>query len=117
MQGIRNKIGKNAFYKHWKNMHEVPDEKASCRLDNFKFRVDKTFQEPMLRQINEMVRMSTFTGTLLNSKAGWNAPPIVRIIAVNESEKAKAEERNQIASQHINSVQVERQGLMRAHSS
>ena len=87
-------------------MHEIPDEKASCRLENFKFRVDKTFQEPMLRQINEMVRMSNFTGTLLNSKAEWNAPPIVRIIAVNESEKARAEQRNQIASQHINSVQV-----------
>ena len=50
-------------------MHEITDEKASCRLENFKFRVDKTFQEPMLRQINEMVRMSNFKGTLLNSKA------------------------------------------------
>ena len=49
--------------------------------------MEKFFRDPMSRQINEMVRITDFQGTLLNSKSEWNAPPIVRIIAENESER------------------------------
>ena len=76
MQGIKGKNEKNAFYKHWKNFHEIPGEPKSSRLENYEFKVVKTFQDPLSRQINEMVRMTHFNGHLLNSKAEWNAPPL-----------------------------------------
>ena len=106
MQGLKGKNENNAFYKHWKNFHETPGEPKSSRLENYEFIVAKTFQDPLSRQINEMVRMTHFNGHLLNSKAEWNAPPIVRIIVINESEKAKVDQRDQIASSYINSVQI-----------
>ena len=74
-------------------------------MQNFEFKVEKSFQDPMSRQINEMVRCINFKGTLLNSKSEWNAPPIVRIIAENESEKP-SRNHNQIASGLISSVQA-----------
>ena len=64
-----------------------PHMVESRRVNNFEIRVEKAFKDPMTRQINEMVRIKNFQGTLLNSKSEWNAPPIVRIIAQNESEK------------------------------
>ena len=85
--GLKSKNKENAFYKHWHNVHETPCEDESLRLENFEFRVEKFFRDPMSRQINEMVRITDFQGTLLNSKSEWNAPPIVRIIAENESER------------------------------
>ena len=106
MQGLKNKSENNAFYKHWKNNHETADEVESRRLNNFEIRVEKSYKDPMSRQINEMVRITNFRGTLLNSKTEWNAPPIVRIIALNETERAKADQRrDQIASRNICSVQ------------
>ena len=104
MGGLRNKNEENAFYKHWRNFHETPLEADSRRLENFEIRVEKSFKDPMTRQINEMVRIKKFQGTLLNSKSEWNAPPIVRIIAQNESER-NPRKLKQNASNKINSVQ------------
>ena len=87
VSGLKSKNSENALYKHWQNCHETPTENESCRLENYEFRVDGKFKDAMSRQINEMVRMTNFQGTLLNSKSEWNAPPIVRIIAENESER------------------------------
>ena len=67
--------------------------------------MEKSFKDPMSRQIDEMVRCINFKGTLLNSKSEWNAPPIVRIIAENKSEKP-IRNLNQIASGLFNSVQA-----------
>ena len=47
----------------------------------------ENFKDPLSRQVDEMVRMTNFRGTLLNSKSEWNAPPIIRIIAENENER------------------------------
>ena len=104
MGGLKSKNEDNAFYKHWRNFHETPYEKEFTRLENFEIKVVKSFKEPMSRQINEMVRIKNFEGTLLNSKSEWNAPPIIRIIAHNENE-SNPEKRNNIASIKINSVQ------------
>ena len=105
LAGLKSKNEENALYKHWRNSHETPYEQESRRLQNFEFKVEKSFQDPMSRQINEMVRCINFKGTLLNSKSEWNAPPIVRIIAENESEKP-SRNHNQIASGLISSVQA-----------
>ena len=83
----KSKNKENAFYKHWHNFHETPCEDDSARLQNFEIRVENSFKDPMSRQINEMVRIMNFNGTLLNSKSEWNAPPIIRIRAENESER------------------------------
>ena len=73
-------------------------------MENFEIRVEKSFKDPMTRQINEMVRIKNFQGTLLNSKSEWNAPPIVRIIAQKESEKNPRKVK-QNANNRNNSVQ------------
>ena len=104
MGGLKSKNEDNAFYKHWRNFHETPFEKESMRLEIFEIKVVNSFKDPMSRQINEMVRIKSFQGTLLNSKSEWNAPPIVRMIAQNESERNQ-EKLNQNASNKINSVQ------------
>ena len=66
----------------------------------------RTFQDPMSRQVDEMVRMTNFRGTLLNSKSEWNAPPIIRIIAENENENERNPRKSDdIASGSIYSVQ------------
>ena len=101
MAGLKSKNHENAFYKHWHNFHETPYEDENLRLKNYEFRVEKFFKEPMSRQINEMVRITNFQGTLLNSKSEWNAPPIVRIIAESESDRRS----RQYASRNIDSVQ------------
>ena len=101
MSGLKSKNRENAFYKHWHNFHETPFEDETLRLQNYEIRVEKFFRDPMSRQINEMVRITDFQGTLLNSKSEWNAPPIVRIVAENESERRLY----QNASGKINSVQ------------
>ena len=62
-------------------------------MDNFEIRVDQTYRDPMSRQVNEMVRIKNFEGTLLNSKSEWNAPPIIRIVVQNENESRKKESR------------------------
>ena len=87
LAGLKRKSPDNAFYKHWHNDHETPCENESRRLQNFEIRVTQNFQDPMSRQVDEMVRMSNFQGTLLNSKSEWNAPPLIRIIAENENER------------------------------
>ena len=104
MGGLKTKNEANAFYKYWRNCHETPGESESARLENYEFRVEKSFQDPMSRQVNEMVRISTFQGTLLNSKSEWNAPPIIRIIAQNENER-NTQKLNPNASDKIESVQ------------
>ena len=101
MAGLKSKNQENAFYKHWHNFHETPNEDQNLQLNNYEFRVDKFFREPISRQINEMVRITNFQGTLLNSKSEWNAPPIVRIIAENESDRRS----RQYASGQLDSVQ------------
>jgi hypothetical protein len=55
LAGLKKKHPENAFYKHWHNAHETPCESES-------------------RQVDEMVRIINFRGTLLNSKSEWNAP-------------------------------------------
>ena len=62
-----------------------------------------------------MVRIMNFKGTLLNSKSEWNAPPIVRIIA--EDETKSRSKLPLIASEIIESVQatpLNTEGLTRA---
>ena len=103
MGGLKRKSEDSAFYKHWRNCHETPCEEKSVRLENYEFKVDKSYQDPISRQINEMVRISNFQGTLLNSKSEWNAPPIIRIIAQNENERTK--KLNLFASDNNESVQ------------
>ena len=118
VSGLRNKNTENAFYKHWQNCHEVPLENESRRMNNYEFRVDGNFRDAMARQINEMVRMTNFQGTLLNSKSEWNAPPIVRITAENESERLISRKYTQLASGIKNSVQpttLNEEGLRRDH--
>ena len=118
MSWLRNKNTENAFYKHWQNCHEVPLENESRRMNNYEFRVDGNFRDAMARQINEMVRMTNFQGTLLNSKSEWNAPPIVRITAENESERLINRKYTQLASGIQNSVQpttLNEEGLRRDH--
>ena len=78
-------------------------ESDSNQLGNFEFRVEKLCRDPISRQINEMEQIINFQGTLLNSKSEWNAPPMVRIVAQNESEWIKTVPKN--ASGNINSVQ------------
>ena len=65
----------------------------------------------MSRQINEMVRITNFQGTLLNSKSEWNAPPIVRIIAESESDRRS----RQYASRNIDSVQPTTENIVTFH--
>ena len=87
-------------------------------MNNYEFRVDGNFRDAMARQINEMVRMTNFQGTLLNSKSEWNAPPIVRITAENESERLISRKYTQLASGIKNSVQpttLNEEGLRRDH--
>ena len=103
LAGLKSRSEENALYKHWRNFHETDGEPKSRRLENFEFIVEKAFRDPMSRQIDEMVRCINFEGTLLNSKSEWNAPPIVRIVAENESEKPNRNF-NQIASGKYNSV-------------
>ena len=83
---------------------------------------NKSKWDPLSRQVDEMVRMTNFGGTLLNSKSEWNAPPIIRIIAENENER-NFRRLDKNASEFISSVQPTPlntkvwRGLHRAESS
>ena len=75
-------------------------------MENFEIRVDQTYRDPMSRQVNEMVRIKNFEGTLLNSKSEWNAPPIIRIVAQNETESRKRESRIKSSEENYDSNQI-----------
>ena len=91
-----------AFYKHWHIFHETPLVEDALCMNNFEIRVEKAFKDPMSRQINELVIIKSFQGTLLNSKYEWDAPPIVQIINENKNESRQSEK---IASGRNQSVQ------------
>jgi hypothetical protein len=74
MGGLKSKSEDNAFYKHWRNCHETPCEENYVRLENYEFKAEKSYQDPISRQINEMVRISNFQGTPLNTKSGVECP-------------------------------------------
>ena len=84
MGGLKSRSEDNAFYRHWRNCHETPCEENSVRLENYEFKVEKSYQDPISRQINEMVRISNFHTPYSIQSLEWNAPPIMRIIAQNE---------------------------------
>ena len=84
---LKNKNEKNALYKHWKNCHETIYENEEDRIKNFRMNIRQSFPDPLSIQINEGVRISRFSGNLLNSKAEWNMPPVIRINVENETKK------------------------------
>ena len=71
--------------------------------------IKQSFPIPLSRQINEWVRISRFTGNLLNSKAEWNMPPVVRINVENETKRKQQNELNSARSPELsNNTQIRR---------
>ena len=54
-------------------------EKHSGELPNFKWKVLKTFRDPLSRQTAEAVSIRRHEGELLNSKAEFHQPPLVQV--------------------------------------
>ena len=92
-EALKNKNEKNALYKHWKNCHEKDNETEKDRIENFKMTIKESFPDPLSRQVNEGVKIKRFEGNLLNSKAEWNMPPVIRINVENET---KTLQKNQL---------------------
>ena len=59
----------------WK--HQV--ERHNGNPVEFKMNVIKAFKDPLSRQVTEAVLIKNHTGTLMNSKAEFHQPPLVRI--------------------------------------
>ena len=57
--------------------HQV--EKHEGNPVDFQMRVIKKFKDPLSRQVTEAVLIKNHRGELLNSKAEFHQPPIVRI--------------------------------------
>ena len=71
--------------------------------------IKQSFPIPLSRQINEWVRISRFTGNLLNSKAEWNMPPVVRINVENETKRKQQNKLNSARSPELpNNTQIRR---------
>ena len=71
--------------------------------------IKQSYPDPLSRQINEGVRISRLIRKLLNSKAEWNMPPVVRINVENETEKNKKNELNSARSPELsNNTQIRR---------
>ena len=57
--------------------HQV--EKHNSQPANFGMRVVGSFKDPLSRQVTEAVMIKNHQGTLLNSKAEFHQPPLVRV--------------------------------------
>ena len=64
----------NALYKHYQLYHgEV--------MVRFRLEMSGGFTKPMVRQINEAVRIANSkAGVVLNSKSEWHQSPLVRVV-------------------------------------
>lgn len=60
-------------YEHL-DYHEIRYEDEILWLKNHEFTRKKFFRDTMSRQNKEMVGITDFQGTILNSKPGWNNP-------------------------------------------
>ena len=82
LSGFNNDRVDNALYKHKHNDHEHEEMK-------FSMEITKRFKDPLSRQANEAIRISSREKCeLLNSKNEFNHPPITRI-SVERSHKNK----------------------------
>ena len=72
MREFKNKKETSALFKHKQTEHEAEDMK-------FSMEITRKFKDPLSRQANEAVRISSrATNELLNSKNEFNHPPIAR---------------------------------------
>ena len=79
--GFKNDRADNALYKHKHNDHENEEMK-------FSMEITKRFRDPLSRQANEAVRISSRQKSeLLNSKNEFNHPPIARICVERSKHK------------------------------
>ena len=87
LSGFKSDRVDNALYKHKHNDHEHEEM-------NFSMEITKRFRDPLSRQANEAIRISSRgKHELLNSKNEFNHPPITRI-SVERSLKNKNSARN-----------------------
>ena len=79
--GFKNDRMDNALYKHKHNDHENEEMK-------FSMKITQRFRDPLSRQANEAVRISSRKkDELLNSKNEFNHPPIARISVERNKQK------------------------------
>ena len=72
--GLKNKNVNNIMYKH--KLMEHSDEDME-----FKMEITKVFKDPLTRQANEAVRISSRNkNEILNSKSQFNHPPVARVV-------------------------------------
>lgn len=84
LNGFKNDRIDNALYKHKHNEHENEEMK-------FSMKITQKFRDPLSRQANEAVRISSRRKSeLLNSKNEFNHPPIARISVERSKPKYKA---------------------------
>ena len=60
-------------------MHKHQVEKHEGAPGNYEMNVVRSFREPLSRQVTEAVLIKNHRGELLNSKAEFFQPPLVRI--------------------------------------
>ena len=60
-------------------MHKHQMEKHNGEQVEYEMRVLNKFKDPLSRQVSEAVLMKNHKGELLNSKAEFHQPPLVRI--------------------------------------
>ena len=60
-------------------IHKHQAEKHDSKPAKFEMKVVGSFKDPMSRQITEAVMIKNHQGTLLNSKAEFHQPSIVRV--------------------------------------
>ena len=73
---------------HWKKynkrdessfMLKHQEEKHNGEQANFKMKVLKSFKDPLSRQVTEAIMIKNHKGEILNSKAEFYQPPLVRV--------------------------------------
>ena len=72
MKKYERKDENSFIFKHQRDSH-------SSQPANFGMRVVGSFKDPLSRQVTEAVMIKNHQGTLLNSKAEFHQPPIVRV--------------------------------------
>ena len=72
MNKLRRKEENSFMYKHQVEKHGGTDV-------DFQMKVVKKFKDPLSRQVTEAVLIKNHRGELLNSKAEFHQPPLVRI--------------------------------------
>ena len=72
MKKYERKDENSFIFKHQRDRH-------SSQPANFGMRVVGSFKDPLSRQVTEAVMIKNHQGTLLNSKAEFHQPPIVRV--------------------------------------